>query len=66
MYIKKTDNPNMGRPTQNPKRVRLEVRLTEAEAEMLKVCAEKLGITRTDVITEGIKRTYRELSSHPE
>lgn len=41
--------------TDNPKNIRLEVRLTQSEADLLQECAEKLKTTRTNVINQGIK-----------
>ena len=48
--------------TDNPKNVRLEIRLTQGENEMLSKCAEKLGVTRTDVIIKGIQKISEELA----
>ena len=46
----------MGRPkSANPQNVRLEIRLTQDEAERLQRCADALGTTRTDVLKRGIK-----------
>ena len=36
------------------KNVRFEIRMTAETAEKLEYCAEKLGITRTDVLHRGI------------
>lgn len=61
VYIKKTTNPNMGRPTTAPKTRRLEIRLTESENDMLLECAEKTGKDRTAIIIEGITSIYKSL-----
>lgn len=46
----------VGRPkSDNPRNVRLEIRLTEEESNELNECATLLGVTKTDVITKGIK-----------
>lgn len=51
-----------GRPkVQNPKNVRLEIRLTENENKILEECAEKLGTTKTEVINKGINLVKEEL-----
>ncbi len=47
--------------TQNPRNVRLEIRLTQSENEMLKDCAESLETTKTNVIIMGIKKVSEEL-----
>ena len=60
-YQKKTNNPNMGRPTTAPKTRRLEIRLTESENDMLLECTEKTGKDRTAIIIEGITSIYKSL-----
>jgi len=45
----------MGRPTNNPKTVRLGLRLTPDEAEMLFYCSEMLKVARINVIVKGIE-----------
>ena len=48
-------SPRIGRPkTQNPRNVNLNIRITKKEAEEIQECAERLGITRTDAIMNGI------------
>ncbi len=54
-------SPRTGRPTNNPKNTRVEVRLTEEQAEMLAICAEGLNITKTEVIVRGIQAVHQEL-----
>ena len=60
-YIKKTDNPRMGRPTTNPKTVSLHLRLSQAESELLEECAAHAGKNKTDIIIEGITLVHKEL-----
>ena len=47
--------------TDNPRDVRLEIRLTKSEHEMLVECARKLDTTKTDVIVKGIRMVNEEL-----
>lgn len=61
-YVKKTNNPNMGRPKTN-RNVRLELRLTEAENALLTKCSEITNRTRTEVIVKGISMVYKELQN---
>lgn len=61
-YVKKTNNPNMGRPKTN-RNVRLELRLTEAENALLTKCSEITNRTRTEVIAKGISMVYKELQN---
>ena len=49
-------SPKIGRPPINEKKksVRIEIRITEKKADQLKACAERLGISRAEVIERGI------------
>lgn len=49
-------SPKMGQKlTDNPRSVRLEVRLTQEENALLEECAKRLQATKTKVITKGIE-----------
>lgn len=51
-----------GRPKiENPKNVRLEIRLTKSEAEDIQYCANKLNMNKTEAINLGIKKLKDEL-----
>lgn len=55
-------SPSKGRPPiDNPKNIRLEIRLTKEQAETLSECAEKLQVSRTDVINKGVEMVKAEL-----
>lgn len=55
-------SPKMGQKIKdNPKNVRLDLRLTQSEANDLQYCADKLNTSRTDVINRGIKKIKEEL-----
>ena len=47
--------------TDNPKNVRLEIRLTQEENNVLTECAKQLNTTKTDVINRGIQLVKKEL-----
>lgn len=49
------------RLTDNPKNVRLEIRLTQDENKTLIECAKRLNVTKTDVINKGIQLVKQEL-----
>lgn len=52
-----------GRPkSDNPKNVRLEIRLTQNENELLEECSEKLNTTKTEVIKMGIRLVKEEIN----
>lgn len=48
-------SPRTGRPTINKKTERLEIRLTPQESEDLRFCAERLNISKTEVINKGVQ-----------
>lgn len=52
-------SPRTGRPTDNPKKNRLEIRLTDEQSQMLTECAKDLNLTKTDVIVKGIETIYQ-------
>lgn len=45
----------------NPKNIRLEIRLTKQESDLLSECAERLNITKTEVINRGINLLKQEI-----
>ncbi len=47
--------------TDNPRNLRLEIRLTQSENDILKDCAEQLGTTKTNIIIKGIKMVSESL-----
>lgn len=53
-------SPRTGRPTDAPKRERIGIRLTSEEEAKLKICCEKLYLTKTEVIREGIQKMYEQ------
>lgn len=50
-----------GRPTNNPKNGRLEIRTTKEEEEMLEYCCFVTKKTKADIIRMGIKKVYEEI-----
>jgi len=56
----------MGRPTNDPKVIRLGIRLTPDEAEALQYCSDKLNIPRTSVISKGIELVKAEIQHSKE
>jgi len=47
--------PRTGRPTSNPKNVKLNLRITQDTANDLQECSEKLNVSRTRIIEKGIE-----------
>lgn len=55
-------SPKLGQKlTDNPRNVRLEIRMTKSESELLEECASKMNTTKTDVINRGIQLVKDEL-----
>jgi hypothetical protein len=54
-------SPRTGRPTSNKKTERLEIRLTPEEAHDLQECADRLEISKTEVINKGVQLVKAEL-----
>jgi len=55
-------SPRTGRPTDDPKRLNTRIRLSEEDIRKLDFCAEKLGISKSEVIRRGIELAYKEAS----
>lgn len=54
-------SPRIGRPTSNKKTERLEIRLTPEEAQDLQECADRLNVSKTEVINKGVQLVKAEL-----
>ena len=53
--------PRTGRPpSANPKRHETRIRMSDEELEKLNYCCEVLGLTKADVIRQGIEKMYVE------
>lgn len=53
-------SPRTGRPTEDPKKFRLELRLTNSDAEKLDFCCKVFGLTKAEVIRRGLEKVYQE------
>lgn len=54
------EKKKMGRPTQNPRTNRMELRLSDNDLKMLEFCSEKLKMSKSDIIRFGIEKIYGE------
>lgn len=55
-------SPRTGRPPkENPKNVKINLRLTEKTASVLQDCADRLDVPRADIIEKGIYLVESEL-----
>ena len=55
-------SPRTGRPTTDPKKHETRIRMSDKEIEMLEICCKKTGLTKADVIRQGIELVYKKLS----
>lgn len=52
-------SPRTGRPpTENPKDRGYRLRVSDEDLQMLDYCAEVLGLTKAEIIRQGIKLMY--------
>ena len=54
-------SPRTGRPTDDPKRHETRIRMSDEDVRLLKLCCEKTGKSKTDVIRLGIRKVYEQL-----
>lgn len=50
-----------GRPTNDPKTLNTRIRLSEEDIKRLEYCAEKTGLTKAEIIRQGIKEVYEKI-----
>lgn len=55
-------SPRTGRPTDDPKRHETRIRMSDEDVKQLEYCAKKTGLSKSDVIRQGIRKMYAELS----
>ena len=48
-------SPKMGRPTTDPKTHEMRIRMSDKDVQTLESCCEKSGMTKADVIRQGIR-----------
>ena len=53
-----------GRPTDNPKKGRIEVRISQEEEKMFEFCCELTGKSKAEIVRMGIKMVYDELKNN--
>lgn len=54
-------SPRTGRPTTEPKTHETRIRMSDSDVQMLEVCCKETGMTKADVIRQGIKLVYEGL-----
>ena len=53
-------SPRIGRPTDEPKTKRMEVRLSVLDDIKLEYCRETLGLNKTEIKKKGIDMVYQQ------
>lgn len=54
-------SPRTGRPTDDPKSFRLELRLSDTDKKLLEYCCEKTGLSKADVLRMGLRVVYKKI-----
>lgn len=50
-----------GRPTNDPKILNTRIRLSEEDIKRLEFCVQETGLTKSEIIRQGIKEVYNRL-----
>lgn len=50
-----------GRPTDNPKKARLELRLSNDDISKLEYCYQKTGLSKAEILRKGLELVYQSL-----
>lgn len=53
--------PRTGRPTDDPKSIPYKVRLSNGDIEKLDYCQKMLGLTKAEIIRQGIEEVYQKV-----
>lgn len=54
------DKKKLGRPTEAPRVLRLEIRLSETDDALLNECVTLTGMTKTDILMKGLRIVLNE------
>lgn len=55
-------SPKTGRPpSKNPKKHETRIRMSNEDVEILEYCCKVTGMSRSDVIRQGIRKVYESL-----
>lgn len=51
----------LGRPTDNPKIITIKIRFDKDSAQMLEECSQILGVSRAEIVRQGVCRMHESL-----
>jgi predicted DNA-binding protein len=54
-------SPRTGRPTSDPKNHETRIRMSDEDVRLLEICCEKTGMSKADVIRQGIREVYEKV-----
>lgn len=54
-------SPRTGRPTTDPKKHETRIRMSDEDVKLLQICCEKTGMSKADVIRQGIRAVYEKV-----
>ena len=54
-------SPRTGRPTDDPKKHETRIRMSDEDVRILEMCCKMTGMTKADVIRQGIREVYAKL-----
>lgn len=54
-------SPRTGRPTNDPKKHETRIRMSDEDIRILDFCCEKTGLTKAEVIRQGIREVYEKV-----
>lgn len=56
-------SPRTGRPTTDPKKHDTRIRMTDEDVRILEYCAKETGLTKTEIIRQGIREVYAKIKN---
>ncbi len=56
-------SPRTGRPTTDPKKHDTRIRMTDEDVQILEYCAKETGLTKTEIIRQGIREVYAKVKN---
>lgn len=54
-------SPRTGRPTNDPKNTRLELRLSKDDTGKLQYCCQETGLSKAEILRKGLDLVYKNL-----
>ena len=51
----------LGRPTNNPKKARIELRLSDDDISKLEYCQQETGLSKDEILRQGLELVYQSI-----